>query len=231
MRILNVIVLLAIAVAPVLFAVAGYRAAGGLLLIALIVVLLATNVSADRIEELTLGPLRAKLREKISEVNQLSSQLKDALKLMLTLAVTSGMRTGRFAHEQGRLHKQVFEQVKAIADNAKFESTELDDILSDFFKYVEVDMCQLIIGSRAFGDPQSEEMRKKIKDRENTSFEERLTLMRSLAEREDADKNELEEWLKDYAELTERRRLRRPEVWWTHDERAHGDYVIKHKRR
>jgi hypothetical protein len=126
MVVINGLVLFLIGLGPVGLAVGGYAPAGGLLLVSLVVVLLAINVSVDRFEELTFGPLRAKLREKIREADELSANLKEALRLMLSLAVTSGMRTGRFAHEGGKLHQQVFEQVQEIAKTANFSSAEVE---------------------------------------------------------------------------------------------------------
>ncbi len=227
---LNIAALGLIAVGPVALAISGFQAAGGLLLISLIVVLLGINVSPDRFEELTLGPLRAKLREKIKEADQLSEQLKSAIKLTLTLGVTAGMRSGRFAHQGGKLHKQIFEHVHEVARSAGLSQTDVDVVLDDFFKYVEIDMRSIIVGNHTFYDLDSEKLRKEISD-EKTLPAQRLKLMKGLADREIADPSELDEWLKDYDQLIGHKRLRRPDVWWSHHDRRHDGFVIQPKPR
>jgi hypothetical protein len=89
-------------------------------------------------------------------------------------------------------------------------------------------MRHLIVGNRVFPTPESENLRKQIWDSSKTHTE-RIVLMRELASREYADAKEFDEWMKDYAELTTNKILRRPEVWWSHDKRTDSSFVIQSK--
>jgi len=225
-RVINIALLYLITFGPLLLAVLGLEAAGGIFLASLLIVLAAINISADRLEEFTIGPLKAKLREKIREANDLSEQLKNTIRLTLSIAVTAAMRTGRFAFETGKLQKEVYENALEIARSANLTQSDIDSILTAFFKYIEIDMRHIIVGGRIFSDPESERLRKAIEDGE-TSTSDRPQMMRQLANRQGGDLNEIEEWIRDYEELITKRRLRRPNVWWAHDERRFDDFIIK----
>jgi hypothetical protein len=62
MKYLNLTLLLIIAILPATLSALGKDPAAVILLASLLIVLLALNVSTDRLEELALGPLKAKLR-------------------------------------------------------------------------------------------------------------------------------------------------------------------------
>lgn len=230
MKIISIAILALIPLGSTTLAVLGFVPAAIMFSVSLLVVLAVLNISADRLDELALGPLRAKLNQKIAQVTQLSDELKRAIKLILTVAVSAGMRTGRFAHRTAELHRQIVSSVDSIVSETGLADSDRMEILADFYFYTDVDYRASLVGHTIFSEEERDVLRKHIQDKKSSSNDV-ISAARKLCELENSKSKEVEEWISDYEFFSKERKLRRPEIWWQNRD-AYREYgIIRHLKK
>jgi hypothetical protein len=214
---INILLLFIITLGPVLLAIAGYQVAAGVLLPSLIVVLLAININPDRFEEVAFGPLKAKLREKIHEANQLSVQLKNAIKLTLSVAVSAAMRTGRFADKDKMFHRRILESVEAIVRDTGLSESDRAEAQTEFVYFTDIDYRHAFVGSQIHSGSETGPLARAIIDTA-TPNKDVIASVKKLAELYEAKAPELNEWIQDYEYFVQHKSLRRPDAWFLHQD-------------
>jgi len=216
LKFFNILLLFLLLIAPAALAFYGYDTAGGLLLVSIVLILLAANVSSDRFEELALGPLKAKLREKIVEAGQLSEQLKNAIKLTLSVAVSAAMRTGRFADNNREFHRDILKSADAIVRDAGLTKEEREEALREFVFFTDIDYRHEFLGSEYHSGTETRALAEKIRHR-STSGEDAVSAIKKLIDLYGARSSELEEWVRDYEYFVAHKAIRRPDVWFKYE--------------
>lgn len=97
------------------------------------------------IEELSLGPLRAKMTEKVKEVDRAIVEVKSLAQTLITPVVTMGMRIGRWDSALSRKEAHdLAKSTETILRRLAVPEDEISKSLEDFYKYTLFDMCRPI---------------------------------------------------------------------------------------
>ncbi len=131
----------AVATLPVGLILWGKSEAGWASLICALVVMLAARFHA--IEELSLGPLRAKLSEKVREVDLALEEVRSLALAMSRPMISMGMKVGRMGVA---LSRQEAEELRATIDSTlrRLEVPESDIVaaMADYRRYTLFDMSR-----------------------------------------------------------------------------------------
>ena len=200
-------------IGPTLGIFLGYNQAGWASLVSSLVLMFATRF--ETIEELSFGPLKAKLRKKIEEVDNFIEPLN---KLALTLSevtLTQMMGEGRWGGIGLKEKFKAREKIDALLDNLNIEDDERSKIYDKWNAYLESDHANKIVD-------QSSQYPENFCQRLNSLRINQLTISpaadyRSLFVTEDLLTSEIDALIKDLEHFQQHRTLRRSDTWFQSD--------------
>lgn len=108
-------------------------------------VLTALQGKAGEVIEFSFGPLRAKLKQEISEAERLIEHLRAASISQAKAIVASGLRTGRFSEQTD----WQYQSLRAIESNLRqmgIGDDELRDLRKEFVAYTIADAGGMVMG-------------------------------------------------------------------------------------
>ena len=108
-------------------------------------VLAALHGKANEVIEFSFGPLKAKLREEISEAEKLVRKLREFAALQAKVIIAAGVRTGRFGDEGDWLYRHVTAMESSLRDMGVSDE-QMADARHEMLRYVISDL-----GSQAMG--------------------------------------------------------------------------------
>lgn len=121
-------------------------AAAGVFIVA--VVLVAMSSRASEFGEFAVGPLKAKLKERITEASELVETLKRLSVLQAQASVAASARMGRFLDQDAWPYEMMVSFLKEL-DQLDLTEADRVSVQSELVRFTKVDILFAILGSYA----------------------------------------------------------------------------------
>ncbi len=198
---------------PLTLILSGYSEAGWAAMISGLILMLGSRF--ELIEELSLGPLRAKLRQRIEETDTTLVAIRNLAALVASISLSLVKRSGRIGGYTDEEEEQIAKEVKGFLEQIDIDEANIDETFAEWHNAVGRDYVHFILGGNTIPDGGSPELFSEweaLRSRwfDNLPAPEELT---GFLSKGGALTPEREEWIEDYRFYLERHGHRRPEVW------------------
>lgn len=205
--------LFAAAIGPVLLILLGKSEAGWMTLISAIIVMLGTRF--DAIEEISLGPLRAKLRKQVEEAEQVITAIRALATQVASTTLSLVKRSGRLGGYDDEEEEAIRIEVHDLLKQLGVGESEVNDTLNEWHRFTELDYSLFTLGGTQVPKDLPQEHQPRWKELRSGGVK-KIPLpeeLKEFFEQAGMLTSEREELIKDYEFYLKNRKHRRPDHW------------------